>query len=99
MTSQILQLSDLISQSVAVLENICKDQQLAFPRLEDSFTPESEAFRLNATAAEAANIIAAAALQLAAVVIPPPASVLLVTAGVGSFFQRSRLMLAETHPY
>jgi len=57
-----VELSKIISDSVATLERVCKQNSFSFPRLDEPFTPSSEAFRANPEAAEAANKIAAAAL-------------------------------------
>jgi hypothetical protein len=81
MTSPIKDLSQIISDSVASLEKVCKKNNTPFPSLDDPFSPTSEAFRSDPEAAEAANKIAAAALQLAATVLPPPAALFTVVSG------------------
>lgn len=81
MANLTVELSKIISDSVATLESVCKQNNLSFPRLDEPFTPSSEAFRANPEAAEAANKIAAAALQLAAAVLPPPAAITSVISG------------------
>lgn len=82
MTSPIQELSQIISDSVASLEKVCKKNNTPFPSLDDPFSPPSESFRFDPEAAEAANKIAAAALQLAATVLPPPAALFTVVSGV-----------------
>jgi len=82
MTSPIKDLSQIISDSVASLEKVCKKNNTPFPSLDEPFSPPSEAFRADPEAAEAANKIAAAALQLAANVLPPPAALFTVVSGV-----------------
>ncbi|KAG6888552.1 hypothetical protein C0995_007424 [Termitomyces sp. Mi166 len=81
MSSHIRQLQSLINNSIDKLENICESTGTPVPDLYAPFSPESEAFRANPDAAEAANIISAAALQLEAIVSPPHVSLYHVVAG------------------
>ncbi|KAF8980393.1 hypothetical protein BDQ17DRAFT_921665 [Cyathus striatus] len=68
----IAQLSQLISNSVIALEKTCQENELKFPDLNaTTFTPESEAFRSNPIAAQAARVAASACLQLVAWLLPP----------------------------
>lgn len=85
MSSQLVALSQLISQSVAQLDQICKANDLVFPHLDEPYTSETEAYRTNQAAADAANIIAAAAFQLAATVLPTTESISNITFSVGAF--------------
>lgn len=82
MTSTLLELSNMIAGSAATLDKVCSESNLPFPNLDDPFVPSSEAFRSNAEAAEAANIIAAAASQLVAMVLPPSAALFVIISGV-----------------
>ena len=81
-TSELFTLAKIISDSVQSLDRACTDNGLTFPSLNDPFTPQSEAFRSNPDASEAASRIAAAAFQLVASVLPPPATVLSLISGV-----------------
>ena len=81
MTSTLLALSNMIAGSVATLDKVCS-KSIPFPSLDDQFGPNSEAFRANPAAAEAANVIAAAASQLVAMVLPPPAALTVIISGV-----------------
>lgn len=85
-TAQLLELAKIISDSVQSIDRACTESGLAFPSLDDPFTPQSEAFRTNPEANEAANIIAAAAFQLVATVLPPPYSLISVVSGVDNLF-------------
>ena len=79
----ISQLAHLISNSVATLERVCQENQLAIPDLDSpGFTPQSEAFRANTVAAEMAKLAAAACLQLSASLLPPTDAVFQLAAGV-----------------
>ncbi|KAJ7262508.1 S-adenosyl-L-methionine-dependent methyltransferase [Mycena rebaudengoi] len=70
--STLTQLSNLISQSVAILERISTETGIALPDLDNpTITVESEVLRTNSAAIEAARVIAAAGLQLAALTMPP----------------------------
>lgn len=82
MATTILELSQLISNSITELVTTCSAQGLRIPNLNEPYTPESEAFRTNQVVARAANIAAAAAFQLAACLLPPQESILQVTSGV-----------------
>ena len=82
MAATLLQLSQLITNSVAELVDTCTTHGLPIPDLNDTFSSDSEAFRTNPTVAKAANNIAAAAFQLAACVLPPRESVRQVASGV-----------------
>ena len=82
MPTQIRQLVDLLSKSLATLEAACAANGTEIPDLSESFHPDSEVFREDPAAAEAANIIGAAALQLAAIVIPPQMSLYHIVGGV-----------------
>lgn len=84
MTSQLIALSQLISQSVAQIDQVCKDNNLVFPHLDEPYTSSTEEYRTNQTAADAANVIAAAALQLAATVLPTAESVSNIIFAVGA---------------
>lgn len=70
-SSRIVQLSQVISESVKILHQCCADEGVPFPDLNDTFNPEFETFRANLVATEAADRIAAAASQLVAAVLPP----------------------------
>ncbi|KAF8626778.1 hypothetical protein AX15_004696 [Amanita polypyramis BW_CC] len=81
MPTQIRQLLDILSKSVATLEAACAANGAEIPDLTNPFHPDSEAFREDPAAAEAANLIGAAALQLAATVIPPQISLYHIVGG------------------
>jgi hypothetical protein len=81
-TAQLLELAKIISDSAQSLDRACTDNGLTFPSLDDPFTPQSEAFRANPEANEAANVIAAAAFQLVATVLSPPFSMISLISGV-----------------
>ncbi|KAF9457595.1 O-methyltransferase [Collybia nuda] len=81
MVSTIQQLSQLIAKSVTDLVDITSKNGFQLPELDDKLTPASEAFRQDANAAKAANVIAAAAIQLIACVLPPQESVIQITSG------------------
>lgn len=83
-TAQVTELAKVISDAAQRLDSVCTRHGFAFPSLDEPFTPQSEAFRYNPDANEAANIIAAAAFQLLATVMPPPASMLSLISGVSS---------------
>ncbi|KAA1478056.1 S-adenosyl-L-methionine-dependent methyltransferase [Dentipellis sp. KUC8613] len=74
MSSPAHQLLRLISDSLSIVQQSCTDKDVQLPDLDAPFTPSSEAFRADPSAAEAANIISAAALQLAAIFTPPQVS-------------------------
>ncbi|KAG5351812.1 hypothetical protein C0989_004849 [Termitomyces sp. Mn162] len=82
MATTILELSQLISDSVTELSTLCSIHHLRIPDLNEQYTLESEAFRKDQAVARAANIAAAAAFQLAACLLPPQESILQVTSGV-----------------
>ncbi|KAG6860183.1 hypothetical protein C0995_014728 [Termitomyces sp. Mi166 len=82
MATTILELSQLISDSVTALVTTCSALNLRIPDLNEPYTLESEAFRRNQVVARAANIAAAAAFQLTAYLLPPQESILQVTSGV-----------------
>lgn len=82
MAASIVQLSQLISDSVAKLIDGCTIHNVAIPSLTEPYNPESDAFRAYAECAEAATIIAAAALQLVATIAPPKQSVADLLSGV-----------------
>ncbi|KAJ7804660.1 S-adenosyl-L-methionine-dependent methyltransferase [Mycena leptocephala] len=70
--STLTQLSKLISQSVATLEQISTETGIPLPDLDNpTIAAESDVLRTNATAIEAARLIAAAGVQLAALTMPP----------------------------
>ncbi|KAG6826094.1 hypothetical protein H0H92_001153 [Tricholoma furcatifolium] len=81
MAETVLDLSKLISDSISELIETCETYNLRIPNLNETYMPESEAFRKNQTVARAANIAAAAAFQLAAIVLPPQESALQITSG------------------
>ncbi|KAG5727433.1 Sterigmatocystin 8-O-methyltransferase [Termitomyces sp. T112] len=81
MATTILELSQLISDSVTELSTLCSVHHLRIPDLNEQYTLESEAFRKDQAVARAANIAAAAAFQLAACLLPPQESILQVTSG------------------
>jgi hypothetical protein len=84
--STLTQLSNLISQSVAILERISTETGIALPDLDKpTITVESEVLRTNSAAIEAARVIAAAGLQLAALTMPPKDYVFEVVFGVSTF--------------
>ncbi|KAL0948448.1 hypothetical protein HGRIS_011021 [Hohenbuehelia grisea] len=77
MATTLLQLSGLINDSIASLVKVCEDSGYAVPDLHATpATEDTETFRSNPAAKEAANIIIAAALQLAATLSPPSTHVL-----------------------
>ncbi|KDR66888.1 hypothetical protein GALMADRAFT_232294 [Galerina marginata CBS 339.88] len=68
----ISELASLILTSVGTLEKVCRENKFPIPDLNaPGFSPESEAFRSNSAAAEAAKLAAAACMQLAAALLPP----------------------------
>ncbi|KAM6501378.1 S-adenosyl-L-methionine-dependent methyltransferase [Amanita muscaria] len=71
MSTQLRQLLDLINGAAATLDKSCSVNGTRIPDPHEPFYPESEAFRTDPIAENAANIIGAAALQLAALVLPP----------------------------
>ncbi|KAG6847303.1 hypothetical protein H0H93_008940 [Arthromyces matolae] len=81
MAATIVELSQLISNSVTELIEACSANDLRIPTLNERYTADSEAFRKNQTVARAANIAAAAAIQLTALLLPPQESVLQITSG------------------
>ncbi|KAG6844085.1 hypothetical protein H0H87_009911 [Tephrocybe sp. NHM501043] len=81
MAATILELSQLISDSVAQLAETCRTNNLRVPDLNEPYTPESEVFRENPEVAKAANTAAAAAFQLAAFLLRPQESVVQVVSG------------------
>lgn len=87
MASTILQLSQLISNSVSDLVNLASERKFQIPSLDEAFTPASEAFRKDPDLAKSAKIIAAAALQLAACVLPPQESIIHTISGVSFKFE------------
>lgn len=82
MAANILQLAELITKSAEVLVKTCEDNHLTLPTLNDPFTVESEAFRLNPVCANATNTIMAAATQLSAIVASPQMAAMGVVTGV-----------------
>ena len=72
---RVIELSQLISKSANTLQEICDSEGYDFPDLDDPVTRESEAFRTNPEAAEAADLITTAAWQLIAAVSSPPAAI------------------------
>lgn len=81
--SVISQLARLISNSVETLEKVCQDNGLNLPDLNAlGFSRETEAFRGNAVAAEAAKVAAAACMQLIASLAPPTDTVYNLVVGV-----------------
>lgn len=82
MPSQLRQLLDLITKSVETLEATCAANGTEVPDLQSTFSPASEAFRSDAVASEAADIINAAALQLSAIVALPQITVFNAGGGV-----------------
>ncbi len=84
MLSTLVALSNLIASSITELEKTCAESKLPFPNLDEPFTPQSEAFKENPVAAEAANIIAAAANQLLNTVLRPPVALGSIVSGVRS---------------
>lgn len=86
MASLISQLSQLIAKSVGDLEKTCKENGLDLPDMNaPGFVPQSEAFRFNPSAAEAAKVIAAASFQLATALLPPHEIVAHYMSGVRPF--------------
>jgi hypothetical protein len=67
----ISQLLGLITEASATLTKTCTANGTDLPDLHAPFYAESEAFRQDPIAAEAANVVGLAALQLAALVMPP----------------------------
>ncbi|KAF9457494.1 O-methyltransferase [Collybia nuda] len=81
MASEILQLSQLISNSVTELVKLASTRNFQIPSLDEKFTPSSEAFRKDPDLARSAKVIAAAAFQLAASVLPPTESIIQTISG------------------
>ncbi|KDR66887.1 hypothetical protein GALMADRAFT_147537 [Galerina marginata CBS 339.88] len=80
--SMISQLALLISSSVETLEKVCLENQWNLPDLNaPGFYPQTEGFRSNAVAAEAAKIAASACMQLIASLVPPTDSLYRLAAG------------------
>ncbi|KAF9458914.1 S-adenosyl-L-methionine-dependent methyltransferase [Collybia nuda] len=77
----ITDLSNLISDTVSSLVQICNAHSLHIPRLDEKFTQDSESFRSNKDAGKAIKIITGAALQLAATLMPPQETIFQVTHG------------------
>lgn len=71
MSSEIQQLSDIISSSVSQLLEASKANGFSLPVLHEPFQPAKNAFRGNAQAAEATAKIIAAAIQLATTLMTP----------------------------
>ncbi|KAJ7596525.1 S-adenosyl-L-methionine-dependent methyltransferase [Mycena floridula] len=71
MASTLLQLSELISSSVAELIKVCTENKFDLPDLDKPFSATSEAFRANAAACRASGTIIAAATQLASTLKSP----------------------------
>ncbi|THU78420.1 S-adenosyl-L-methionine-dependent methyltransferase [Dendrothele bispora CBS 962.96] len=72
MAQTISQLAGIIAGAISDLTTVCHENKLELPDLYNpSFTPESEAFRANASASESAKLAAAACLQLAATLMRP----------------------------
>ncbi|KAF9458913.1 S-adenosyl-L-methionine-dependent methyltransferase [Collybia nuda] len=80
-TADITGLSNLISDTVSSLVQICNANDLRIPRLDEKFIPDSEAFRSHKEAGKAIKIITAVALQLAATLMPPQETIFQVTNG------------------
>lgn len=81
--ASISQLLQLINDSVASLQKICIDNELAFPSIDaPSFSKESEAFRLTPGIAEGTKIAASACLQLVAILLPPSHTLYQLVTGV-----------------
>ncbi|KAJ7106838.1 hypothetical protein C8R43DRAFT_905979, partial [Mycena crocata] len=70
--STLIQLSELIAESVAALQVICDTDGIRIPDLDDGSIPiESLPFGTNNAATKLGKVIAAAGLQLAALTMPP----------------------------
>lgn len=74
MSSTLVQLAHLISQSVQTIEKTCAKNGTKVPDLDALFDPQSEKFRLDPAIGEAVSTATAAALQLAAILEPPTLS-------------------------
>jgi hypothetical protein len=98
MATNILQLAELINQSVKTLVKTCEDNKLPLPSLNDPFTIESETFRTNPACAYAANVILAAATQLSATVASPQMAAMGVVTGVRHFLFHMNLDLIIFYP-
>jgi hypothetical protein len=82
MSSDIQQLSDIISSSVSELLEVSKVNGFYLPVLHEPFQPAKNAFRSNTQAAEATAKIIAAAIQLATTLMTPEQGVNNFIAGV-----------------
>ncbi|THU96315.1 O-methyltransferase [Dendrothele bispora CBS 962.96] len=83
MAQTISQLAGIIAGAISDLTTVCHENKLELPDLYNpSFTPESEAFRANASASESAKLAAAACLQLAATLMRPTDIVYQLATGV-----------------
>jgi hypothetical protein len=71
MSSDIQQLSDIISSSVSKLLEVSQVNGFSLPVLYEPFQPAKNTFRSNAQAAEATAKIIAAAMQLATTLMTP----------------------------
>jgi hypothetical protein len=96
--STLTQLSNLISQSVATLERISTETGIPLPDLDNpTIAAESDVLRTNATAIEAARLIAAAGLQLAALTMPPKDYVFEVVFGVSTLHHFDSCLLTAAY--
>jgi len=78
---QMLELGQIIQDSLATLVSTCDREGVSLPSLDDPFTPASEAFRSIDEAKTAANALSAATFQLLAAVMPPPLMVMTLISG------------------
>ena len=69
----------LVSDSVDRIEKSCKARNVAFPSLAGTYSPESEAARLDPAVLQAAADISAATAQLSALVRPPPLTLITIS--------------------
>ena len=93
MSKPISQLLSLITEATATLDKTCTASGTDLPDLTVPFYAESEAFRQDPIAEEAANVIGAAALQLAALVMPPHLSMFNLIGGVSQVAASVRYLL------
>ncbi|KAG6856980.1 hypothetical protein H0H87_011369 [Tephrocybe sp. NHM501043] len=81
MTSPLRQLLNLLTESVRNLEVACDSSGCEVPDLYAPFSSQSEAFRANPEADEAAKIICAASLHIQAILMPPHISLFHIVSG------------------
>lgn len=70
--------------SIKHIDESCSSRNVSFPSLDQIFTPESEAARMDPHVLQASANIVAAAAQLTAIVRPPPLTLLTQSVQVSS---------------